>query len=285
MKGIVLAGGTGSRLWPLTLATSKQLLPVYDKPMIYYPISTLMLAGIREILIITTQQDQQAFKNLLGDGSEIGMDFQYTIQPKPEGLAQALILAEPFLDGHSCALILGDNIFYGTGLGEQLAKFTDIDGASIFATKVSNPEDYGVVTFDEQGVALEIEEKPTKPKSNYAIPGLYFYDKNAASYAKQIKPSERNELEISDLNEIYLRKGTLRVTILERGTAWLDTGTFKNLQNANNFVQLLEDRQGLKIGCIEEIAWRKKFISHEKLLQLSKKYGKSIYGEYLGSLE
>ena len=284
MKGIVLAGGTGSRLWPLTLATSKQLLPVYDKPMIYYPISTLMLAGIREILIITTPQDQKAFKNLLGDGSEIGMDFQYTIQPKPEGLAQALILAEPFLDGHSCALILGDNIFYGTGLGEQLAKFTDVKGATIFATKVSNPEDYGVVFFDEQGIVLEIEEKPTKPKSNYAIPGLYFYDEKATSYAKQIKPSKRNELEISDLNEIYLQKGALHVSILERGTAWLDTGTFKNLQNASNFVQLLEDRQGLKIGCIEEIAWRKNFITDEKLLQLSKKYGSSKYGEYLAAL-
>ena len=285
MKGIVLAGGTGSRLWPLTLATSKQLLPVYDKPMIYYPISTLMLAGIREILIITTKQDQQAFIALLGDGSQIGMDFQYVIQPEPKGLAQALILGEDFLAGESCALILGDNIFYGVGLGNQLSKYSNIDGAAIFATKVSNPEEYGVVNFDENGLALDIEEKPTSPKSNFAIPGIYFYDKNAPKYAKDLKPSKRNELEISDLNKVYLQKGKLHVSVLERGTAWLDTGTYKSLHEASSFVQLLEYRQGLKIGCIEEIAWMKKYINQKQLLELSKKFNKSGYGEYLANLE
>jgi glucose-1-phosphate thymidylyltransferase len=285
VKGIVLAGGTGSRLWPITLTTSKQLLPVYDKPMIYYPISTLMLAGIREILIITTPHDKQSFMNLLGDGSQIGMNFQYIIQPEPKGLAQALILAEEFLDGQPCALILGDNIFYGTGLGNQLEKFTNIDGAAIFATKVSNPSEYGVVNFDKKGTALDIEEKPTKPKSNFAIPGLYFYDKHASCYAKELKPSKRNELEITDLNRIYLQKSQLQVCVLERGTAWLDSGTAKSLLDASRFVQLIEDRQGLKIGCIEEIAWRKKYISSEQLLGLAQKLLKSSYGEYLANLE
>ena len=285
MKGIVLAGGTGSRLWPITLTTSKQLLPVYDKPMIYYPISTLMLAGIREILIITTPHDKQSFMDLLGDGSQIGMNFQYIIQPEPKGLAQALILAEEFLDGQPCALILGDNIFYGTGLGNQLEKFTKIDGAAIFATKVSNPSEYGVVNFDKKGTALDIEEKPTKPKSNFASPGLYFYDKHASCYAKELKPSKRNELEITDLNRIYLQKSQLQVCVLERGTAWLDSGTAKSLLDASRFVQLIEDRQGLKIGCIEEIAWRKKYISSEQLLGLAQKLLKSSYGEYLANLE
>ena len=285
MKGIVLAGGTGSRLWPITLTTSKQLLPVYDKPMIYYPISTLMLAGIREILIITTPHDKQSFINLLGDGSQIGLKFQYIIQPEPKGLAQALILAEEFLDGQSCALILGDNIFYGAGLGNQLEGFTSIAGAAIFATKVSNPSEYGVVNFDNVGKALEIEEKPTKPKSSFAIPGLYFYDKYASGYAKELKPSKRNELEITDLNRIYLQKGQLQVCILERGTAWLDSGTTRSLLDASRFVQLIEDRQGLKIGCIEEIAWRKKYITSEQLLGLAQKLHKSSYGEYLANLE
>lgn len=285
MKGIVLAGGTGSRLWPITLTTSKQLLPVYDKPMIYYPISTLMLAGIREILIIATPHDKQSFINLLGDGSQLGMKFQYIVQPEPKGLAQALILAEEFLDGQSCALILGDNIFYGAGLGNQLENFTSVAGAAIFATKVSNPSEYGVVNLDDEGKALEIEEKPTKPKSNFAIPGLYFYDKYASGYAKELKPSKRNELEITDLNRIYLQKGQLQVCILERGTAWLDSGTTRSLLDASRFVQLIEDRQGLKIGCIEEIAWRKKYITSKQLLGLAQKLHKSSYGEYLANLE
>jgi glucose-1-phosphate thymidylyltransferase len=253
--------------------------------MIYYPISTLMLAGIREILIITTPHDKQLFIDLLGDGSQIGMNFQYIIQPEPKGLAQALILAEEFLDGKPCALILGDNIFYGTGLGNQLENFTNIDGAAIFATKVSNPSEYGVVSFDKNGAALEIEEKPNKPKSNFAIPGLYFYDKHASGYAKELKPSKRNELEITDLNRIYLQKSQLQVCVLERGTAWLDSGTAKSLLDASRFVQLIEDRQGLKIGCIEEIAWRKKYISSEQLLGLAQKLLKSSYGEYLANLE
>ena len=285
MKGILLAGGTGSRLWPLTAGTSKQLLPIYDKPMIYYPISTLMLAGIRDVLIITTPQDQQAFINLLGDGSQIGMNFQYIIQPEPKGLAQGLILAERFLDGQSCAFILGDNIFYGTGLGNQLAQFRNIEGAALFATKVSNPSDYGVINFNSEGVALEIEEKPPIPKSNFAIPGLYFYDKNATNYAKELEPSTRGELEITDLNRIYLQKKQLKVCVLERGTAWLDTGTAKNMLDASRFVQIVEERQGLKIGCIEEIAWRKKYITHDQLLNLGNKLNKSSYGEYLVSLE
>jgi glucose-1-phosphate thymidylyltransferase len=244
-----------------------------------------MLAGIREILIITTPRDKQSFIDLLGDGSQIGMSFQYIIQPEPKGLAQALILAEEFLDDQPCALILGDNIFYGTGLGNQLESFTKIDGAVIFATKVSNPSEYGVVSFDKNGAALEIEEKPTKPKSDFAIPGLYFYDKYATGYAKELKPSKRNELEITDLNRIYLQKGQLQVCVLERGTAWLDSGTTRSLLDASRFVQLIEDRQGLKIGCIEEIAWRKKYISSEQLLKLAQKLLKSSYGEYLANLE
>ena len=244
-----------------------------------------MLAGIREILIITTPQDQKSFMNLLGDGSQIGMSFQYIIQPEPKGLAQALILAEKFLDHQPCALILGDNIFYGSGLGNQLTQFDNIVGATIFATKVSDPSQYGVISFDQKGNAQEIEEKPKVPKSNFAIPGLYFYDKNATEYAKKLKPSKRNELEITDLNRIYLEKGTLQVCVLERGTAWLDTGSFKSLLDASKFVQIIEERQGLKIGCIEEIAWRKKFISNEELLSLIRKYENTSYGNYLAALE
>jgi glucose-1-phosphate thymidylyltransferase len=284
MKGIVLAGGTGSRLWPITHSVSKQLLPVYDKPMIYYPISTLMLAGIREILVITTAHDQQSFQGLLGNGNQIGMSFQYMVQSEPKGLAEALILGEEFLDGQCCALILGDNIFYGTGLGNQLEHFINPSGAVIFATQVSNPTDYGIVEFDRNGVVLDIQEKPILPKSNFAVPGLYFYDKNASEYAKQLSPSKRNELEITDLNRVYLQKGELKVEILERGTAWLDTGTFASLLSANNFVQILNERQGIKIGCIEEIAWRKKYIDDKQLKSLANKLMKSDYGKYLDSL-
>ena len=284
MKGIVLAGGTGSRLWPITHSVSKQLLPVYDKPMIYYPISTLMLAGIREILVITTAHDQHSFQGLLGNGNQIGMSFQYMVQSEPKGLAEALILGEEFLDGQSCALILGDNIFYGTGLGTQLENFINPSGAVIFATQVSNPTDYGIVEFDRNGVVLDIQEKPILPKSNFAVPGLYFYDNKASEFAKQLSPSKRNELEITDLNRVYLQKGELKVEILERGTAWLDTGTFASLLSASNFVQILNERQGIKIGCIEEIAWRKKYIDDKQLKNLAKKLMKSDYGKYLDSL-
>lgn len=284
MKGIILAGGTGTRLYPLTLSVSKQLMPVYDKPMIYYPLSILLLAGIREILIITTVDDQPGFKKLLGDGSQIGCSFEYIVQPSPDGLAQAFILGENFIGNNSVALILGDNIFYGSGMGELLRSKTTPDGGVIFAYHVQDPERYGVVEFNEDFKAISIEEKPQRPKSNYAVPGLYFYDAEVTAIAKSIKPSVRGELEITDVNQIYLEKGKLDVGILDRGTAWLDTGTFDSLMDAGEFVKVIEKRQGFKIGCIEEIAYRMGYITPDELLQLSGRYGKSGYGDYLRAI-
>ena len=284
MKGIILAGGSGTRLYPLTIAVSKQLMPVYDKPMIYYPISTLLLAGIREILIITTPHDSEAFQRLLGDGSQIGCKFEYKVQPSPDGLAQAFILGEEFIGNDSVALVLGDNIFYGTGLPALLESKTQVKGGCVFAYQVSDPERYGVVEFDADQKAISIEEKPLKPKSNYAVPGLYFYDNSVVEYAKSLKPSVRGELEITDINKIYLEKGELEVGVMSRGTAWLDTGTFDSLHEASEFVKVLEKRQGFKISCIEEIAYKKGFINEEQLSESAKKYGKSGYGNYLKSL-
>ncbi len=287
MKGIILAGGSGTRLYPLTLATSKQLMPVYDKPMIYYPLSILMQAGIREIAIISTPHDNPNFEHLLGDGSRIGCTFSYITQPKPEGLAQAFILAEDFIGKDSVCLILGDNIFYGYGLGKQLEKNQDPDGGIVMAYHVSDDDRfrYGIVEFDDDGNALSIEEKPKEPKSNYAVPGLYFYDNEVIEIAKNLKPSDRGELEITDVNNVYLEKGKLKVGILNQGTAWLDTGTFVSLMQASQFVQTIEDRQGLKIGCIEEIAYRKGFISKEQLHELAEPLMKSGYGQYLVNVE
>lgn len=284
MKGIILAGGTGSRLHPITLGISKQLTPVYDKPMIYYPLSTLMLAGIQDILIITTPEDQQQFKNLLGDGSQFGVNFSYKIQPSPEGLAQAFLLGEEHISSDSVALILGDNIFYGPGLGNQLRKYNKLDGAAIFGYRVADPRAYGVVEFDQEFRAVSIEEKPANPRSEYAIPGLYFYDNMVVEYAKSIQPSPRGELEITDLNRIYLQHRKLQVEILPRGSAWLDTGTFSSLSDATNYIRTIQARQGLSIGCPEEIAWRMGYIDAEQLCRLAQPLIKSGYGQYLLSI-
>jgi glucose-1-phosphate thymidylyltransferase len=283
-KGIILAGGTGSRLFPITLGISKQMAPVYDKPMIYYPLSILMMAGIREILIISTPQDLPGFRRLLGDGAHLGCSFSYIEQPAPEGLAQAFILGASFIGNDKVSLILGDNIFFGADLQQLLQSHNDPEGGMIFAYHVSDPERYGVVDFDADMNALSIEEKPEEPKSNYAVPGLYFYDNDVVEIARNLKPSPRGELEITDVNREYLRRGKLKVAVLHRGTAWLDTGTFTSLMQAAQFVQVIEDRQGLKIGCIEEVAWRMGFINNEQLETLARPLMKSGYGQYLMNL-
>jgi len=281
MKGIILAGGSGTRLYPITKAISKQLMPVYDKPMIYYPLSVLMLAGIKDILIITTPEDNAQFKRLLGDGSQIGCNFQYAIQEVPNGLAQAFVIGESFIGNDKVALILGDNIFYSAGFSSLLFSLSNIEGGCVFAYHVSDPERYGVVEFDDDNMAISIEEKPTQPKSNYAVPGLYFYDNSVITIAKNLKPSPRGEYEITDVNKIYLEKNKLKVAIMDRGTAWLDTGTFDSLSDASEFVRVIEKRQGNKIGCIEEVAWRMGFISREKLAEIAEPLKKSGYGNYL----
>jgi glucose-1-phosphate thymidylyltransferase len=280
MKGIILAGGSATRLYPITLANSKQLLPVYDKPMIYYPLSTLMGSGIQEILIISTPNDFPRYQKLLGDGSQLGCRFSYKEQPKPNGLAEAFMVGEEFIGSDKVALILGDNIFYGSQM-EKLKEHAEVDGGYIFGTQVSDPERYGIVEFDKEMNVVSIEEKPEKPKSNYAIPGLYFYDNNVVEYAKKVQPSARGELEITELHNAYLRTGKLKVQLLDRGTAWLDTGTFETLNQAAQFVQVVEERQGFKVGCIEETAWRQDFISDEQLKKLAEPLIKSGYGQYL----
>ncbi len=281
MKGIILAGGSGTRLYPITLAVSKQLLPVYDKPMIYYPLSVLMLAGIKEILFITTPHDQEAFKKLLGDGSQVGCNFQYAVQEKPNGLAEAFIIGEEFIGDDKVALVLGDNIFYGNEFGKLLRSKIDVEGASIFAYPVKDPQRYGVVEFDENNRAVSIEEKPELPKSKYAIPGLYFYDNKVVEYAKEVKPSGRGEKEISTINEMYLEEGKLEVGVMTRGMTWFDTGTVESLDDASEFIRVLQNRQSTMIGCIEEVAYQRRFISKESLNHLSERYGKSKYGAYL----
>jgi glucose-1-phosphate thymidylyltransferase len=284
MKGIILAGGSGTRLHPITFAISKQIMPVYDKPMVYYPLSILMMAGIKEILIISTPHDLPHFKRLLGDGKSLGVQFEYAEQPLPNGLAQAFVIGEKFIGNDNVALVLGDNIFYGSGLGKLLESNTHPDGGIIYAYHVSDPERYGVVEFDKENKVLSIEEKPVEPKSNYAVPGLYFYDNEVVEIAKNLAPSPRGEYEITDVNKEYLKRGKLKVSILDRGTAWLDTGTFDSLMQAAQFVQVIEQRQGIKIACIEEIAWRKGFINDEQLRALAKPLLKSGYGQYLINL-
>jgi glucose-1-phosphate thymidylyltransferase len=284
MKGIILAGGSGTRLYPLTISVSKQLMPVYDKPMIYYPLSTLMSAGINEILIITTPHDNENFKRLLGDGKRLGCSFTYAVQEEPNGLAQAFVIGEEFIGNDKVALILGDNIFYGYGLEELLSENNNPEGGIVYAYHVSDPERYGVVEFDKEMKALTIEEKPEKPKSNYAVPGLYFYDNQVVEIAKNLKPSARGEYEITDINKAYLQMGKLQVSVMNRGTAWLDTGTFSSLMAAGQFVEVIEDRQGLKVGCIEEVAYRKGFIDAAQLNQIAQPFVKSGYGQYLLNL-
>jgi glucose-1-phosphate thymidylyltransferase len=284
MYGIVLAGGTGSRLWPITRGVSKQLLHVYDKPMVHYPIATLMAAGIRKILIITSPEDQDAFQRLLGSGSELGIEFHYKVQEHPRGLADAFILGETFLEGNKCALILGDNIFHGSGLGRQLMDYTDLEGAHIFAYRVADPKRYGVVEFDDEGKVSSIEEKPENPKSNFAVPGLYFYDESVVEIAKEIKPSPRGEIEITSINNAYLRSNSLRVSVLPRGTAWLDTGTVQALHDASSYIKILEERQGTKVSCLEEVAWRQGWITDEDLATLAHGYGSSPFGDFLNLL-
>lgn len=281
MKGIILAGGSGTRLYPITKGISKQLMPIYDKPMIYYPLSILMLAGIKEILIITTPEDRVHFQRLLEDGSDLGCKFSYAVQEKPNGLAQAFVIGTDFIGNDKVALVLGDNIFYGAGLSKLVQSFNNIEGAAVFAYEVNDPERYGVVEFDLNKKALSIEEKPERPKSNFAVPGLYFYDNNVVEIAKNIEPSARGEYEITTVNNEYLQRGTLQVGIMNRGTAWLDTGTFDSLSDASEFVKVIEKRQGHKIGCIEEVAFRMNYINRSQLIDLAKKYGKSGYGDYL----